>query len=177
MFASPDLIASQQASVDALYGLSRRVFDGFEAVIELNLEVARDSLSDAAEITTDAFSMGDAQEGLPLGKLQPAIERATNFGRRLYEIASATQADVTQLAGDAASKVQTQLLTTIGSVGQAVPAGADSPLNFVQSAMAAANDAMVNFQRAALQAVTASEAATEDEAPAKRTARKSKQTA
>jgi phasin family protein len=177
MFASPDLITSQQASVDALFGVSRRVFDGLEAVIELNMEVARDGLSDAAEMTTGAFSVGEAQELLPLA--QPAVERLTGYGRRLYEIASTTQADVTQLAGDAASKAQAQWVTALGSIGQGAPAGADSPLAFVQSAVAAANDAMATFQRAALQAVAATESAVEDDAPAKRarTVRKIKQTA
>jgi len=177
MFASPDLITSQQASVDALFGVSRRVFDGLEAVIELNMEVARDGLSDAAEMTTGAFSVGEAQELLPLA--QPAVERLTGYGRRLYEIASTTQADVTQLAGDAASKAQAQWVTALGSIGQGAPTGADSPLAFVQSAVAAANDAMATFQRAALQAVAATESAVEDDAPAKRarTVRKIKQTA
>ena len=44
----------------AMYGVSRRVFDGIQAVIELNLEVARDGLSEAAEMTSGAFSVGDA---------------------------------------------------------------------------------------------------------------------
>lgn len=161
MFSSPDLIASQQASVDALFGVTRRVFDGLEAVVDLNLEVARDNLSDAAEMTSGAFSVGDAQELLPLG-LKPVLERASSYSRRLYEIASKTQADVTELAGDATTKAQKQWLAAIGSVGQGVPSGADGPLSFVQSAMAAANDAMATFQRTALQAMAVAEAPLED---------------
>jgi phasin family protein len=177
MFNSPDLIASQQASIDALYGVSRRVFDGIEAVIELNLEVARDGLSEAAEMTSGAFSVGEAQELLPL-PLQPAMERVTGYSRKLYEIASKTQADVTQLAGDVASKAQSQWLAAVGSVGQGIPTGTDTPASFVQSAMSAANDAMATFQRAALQAVQMAETPFEDgEVKPARAARKTKQTA
>lgn len=177
MFTSPELIASQKATIDAVYGVSRRVFDGIESVIELNLEVARDSLSEAAEATSGAFSVGDAQELLPLG-LQPALERASGYSRRLYEIASKTQADVTELAGDLASKAQTQWLAAVGSAAQGAPAGSDGPLGFVQSAMSAANDAMATFQRAALQAVAVAEAPLHaDESKPARTARKSKQAA
>jgi phasin family protein len=178
MFTSPDLIASQQASVDALFGVTRRVFDGLGAVVELNLEFARDGLSEAAETTSGVFSVGDAQELLPLG-LQPVLERVTGYSRRLYEIASKTQADVTELAGSAATKAQNQWLATIGSVGQSVPSGADSPLSFVQSAMTAANDAMATFQRAALQAVAVVEAPHEDADAAIKPARsvRKKQTA
>jgi len=177
MLTPQDLITAQRANVDTLFAVTGKVFDGVESIVDLNLQVAREGLAEAAELTTAAMSATDAQELLPLqtGVLQPATEKAANYSRRLFEIATATNAEVTKLAESAAARVQEQFTAAVGDAVSNTPAGDDAVSTLIKSAVAAANDAYATMQRAALQAVSAVEAAPVEAAP--KPARKTKRTA
>ncbi len=77
-FTPEQILAAQKASVETLFGLTTKAFEGMEKLVELNLQVAKTSLTEAADTTYAAMSVKDAQELLALqaGLLQPAAEKA-----------------------------------------------------------------------------------------------------
>ena len=90
MMTPEQLLTAQRANVEILFGLTSKAFEGVEKLVELNLQVARAALTEAAETTQAALSVKDAQELLALqaGLLQPAAEKAAAYGRHVYDIAT-----------------------------------------------------------------------------------------
>ena len=93
MLTAEQLLAAQKANVETLFGLTSKAFEGVEKLVELNLQVAKAALGEAAETTRAALSVKDAQELLALqaGLLQPAAEKAAAYSRHVYDIAAAHQ--------------------------------------------------------------------------------------
>ena len=99
-FTPEQLMAANKANVETLFGLTAKAFEGVEKLVELNLQVARTSLSEAAETTQAAMAVKDAQELLALqaSLLQPAAEKAASYSRHLYDIMAGTNAEVAKVA-------------------------------------------------------------------------------
>src|ERR1051325_11707321 len=100
MLNAETLLASQKNNVETLFNLTNKAFEGVEKLIELNLQVAKTSIAEAAENAKAALSVKDAQELLALqaGLLQPAAERAAAYSRHLYDIGASINAEVTKVA-------------------------------------------------------------------------------
>ena len=99
-FTPEQLLAAQKASFETLFGLTTKAFEGVEKLVELNMQVAKTSLTEAAETTYAAMSVKDAQELLTLqaGLLQPAAEKAAAYSRHLYDIMAGAGAEFTKTA-------------------------------------------------------------------------------
>ena len=100
MLTTEQILAAQKANVETLFGLTNKAFEGVEKLVELNLQVAKAAMGEAAETTQAALSVKDAQELLALqaGLLQPAAEKAAAYSRHVYDIAAATNAEVAKVA-------------------------------------------------------------------------------
>ena len=94
------VLAAQKANLEVLFGLTEKAFAGVEKLVELNLQVAKAAMSEAADNTKAVLSVKDAQELLALQQalLQPAAEKAAAYSRSVYEIAATTGAEVTKVA-------------------------------------------------------------------------------
>ena len=83
--------AANKANLETLFGLTHKAFEGVEKLVELNLQVARTTLGEAAQTTQAALSVKDAQEllvtasrGMDGGDGRPGIivqQRHDQFGR------------------------------------------------------------------------------------------------
>ena len=62
MLTADQVIAAQKANFDTLFGMSNKAFEGVEKLVELNLQVAKASLGEAAEGVKAALSVKDAQD-------------------------------------------------------------------------------------------------------------------
>jgi phasin family protein len=160
MLTAEQMMAAQKANFDTLFDLSNKAFEGIEKLVELNLQVAKASMGDVAETTKAALSVKDAQELLSLqaGLLQPAAEKAAAYSRHLYDIAAATNAEVTKAAEAQISDVQKKFMSTVDSAVKNAPAGTENAVALVKSAVAAANNAYESVNKAAKQAADVAEA-------------------
>jgi phasin family protein len=159
-FTPEQLVAAQKASIETLFGLTHKAFEGVEKLIELNMQVARTSLSEAAETTMTAMSVKDAQElmSLQAGLLQPAAEKAAAYSRHLYDIIAGTNAEVTKAAEATLADGQKKVLALVDTAVKNAPAGTESAVALVKSAVAAANNAYDSVHKAAKQASEVAEA-------------------
>jgi len=160
MLTAEQLLAAQKANVETLFDLTTKAFEGVEKLVELNLQVAKSSMSEAAETTKAAFSVKDAQElvALQSGLLQPAAEKAAAYSRHLYDIAASTNAEVAKLAEVQFADVQKKFMATVDTAVKNAPAGSENAVALVKSAMAAANNAYESVNKAAKQAADVAEA-------------------
>jgi phasin family protein len=159
-FTTEQFVAAQKASVETLFGLTHKAFEGVEKLVELNLQVARASLTEAAETAQASLSIKDAQELLALqaSLLQPAAEKAAAYSRHLYDILAGTNAEVTKATEATLADGQKKMLALVDSAVKNAPAGTESAVALVKSAVAAANNAYESAHKAAKQATEVAEA-------------------
>ena len=160
MLTAEQIIAAHKSNVEVLFGLTNKAFEGVEKLVELNLQVARTAMGEAAETTKAALSVKDAQELLALqaSLLQPAAEKAAAYGRHLYDIAAATNAEVTKVAEATAAEAQSKMMAVVDGAVKNAPAGTENAVALVKSAVAAANNAFEGVQKAVKQASDVAEA-------------------
>ncbi len=159
-YTNEQMMAVQKSTFDTLFGLTAKAFEGVEKLVELNLQVAKTSMAEAAENTQAMLSVKDAQELLALqaSLLQPSAEKAAAYSRYVYDIMSGTSAEVGKVAEATMADSQRKVLTLVDSAVKNAPAGSESAVALVKSAVAAANNAFESAQKAAKQATDVAEA-------------------
>ena len=159
-FTAEQFLAAQKANIETLFGLTTKAFEGVEKLVELNLQVAKASLSEAADTTMAALSIKDAQELLNLqaSLLQPSAEKAASYSRHVYDILAGTNAEVTKAAEATLAEGQKKMLALVDGAVKNAPAGTESAVALVKSAVAAANNAYESVHKAAKQASEVAEA-------------------
>ena len=160
MMTAEQLMAAHKSNVEVLFGLTNKAFEGVEKLVELNLQVARTAIGEVAENVKTAMSAKDAQEFLAFqaSLLQPAAEKAAAYSRHLYDIATATGAEVSKVAEAQAADAQTKFIAVVDTSLKNAPAGSENAVALVKSAVAAANNAFEGVQKAVKQASETAEA-------------------
>jgi len=158
-FTNEQFVAAQKANLETLFGLTNKAFEGVEKLVELNMQVAKTAMAEAAEAAMAAISVKDAQELLTLqaSLLQPSAEKAAAYSRHVYDIFAATNAELSAAAEQQAADVQKKLLASVDTAVKNAPAGTESAVALVKSAVAAANNAFESVQKAAKQAAEVAE--------------------
>ena len=160
-YLTPEQFAvANKANIEILFGLTNKAFEGVEKLVELNLQVARTALGEAAENTRAALAVKDAQELLALqaSLLQPSAEKAAAYSRHLYDIAMATNAEVSKTAESQLADMQKSFMAAVDSAVKNAPAGSENAVTLVKSAISAANNAYESVHKAAKQAADMAEA-------------------
>ena len=160
MMTVEQMMGAHKANVETLFGLTSKAFEGMEKLMELNMQVAKTAMGEAAQSAQAALSVKDAQElmALQASMLQPAAEKAAAYSRHLYEIAAATGAEVTKAAEATSTEAQAKFMAVVDSAVKNAPAGTENAVALVKSAVAAASNAFESVQKAAKQAAEVADA-------------------
>ena len=159
-FTADQFVAAQKAGLETLFGLTAKAFEGVEKLVELNLQVAKTTLAEAAETAQAALAIKDPQELLALqtSLLQPAAEKAASYSRHVYDILAGANAEASKVAEATMADGQRKVLALVDSAVKNAPAGTESAVALVKSAVAAANNAYDSVQKASKQAAEVAEA-------------------
>jgi len=160
MLTADQVLASQKASVETLFGLTSKAFEGVEKLVELNMTAAKAAMSEAAGTTQAALSVKDAQELLALqaGLFQPLAEKTAAYSRHLYDIAAGTGAEFGKAFESQAAEAQKKFLAVVDNAAKNAPAGSETAVAVFKSAVAAGNNALESVQKAVKQATDVAEA-------------------
>ncbi len=160
MMTAEQIVAAQKANVETLFDLTSKAFEGVEKLVELNLQVAKAAMGEVADTARAAMSVKDAQELLALqtSLLQPSAEKAASYSRHVYEIAAATNAEVTKVAEAQLADIQKKFVSAVDGAVKNAPAGTENAVALVKSALAAANNAYESVHKAAKQAADVADA-------------------
>ena len=160
MLTPEQLVASQKANMETLYGLTAKAFEGMEKLVELNLQATKAALAESANHTQAVLSVKDAQELLALqaGMFQPLAEKAAAYSRHLYDIASGTSAENSKACEGKVTEGQAQFAALVDNAAKNAPAGSETAVAMMKSAVAAANNAFESVQKAVKQASDVAEA-------------------
>jgi phasin family protein len=154
------VLASQKASIETLIGLTTKVFEGVEKVVELNLSASKAALAETSENAKALLSVKDVQEliALQAGLIQPLAEKTAAYSRHLYEIASGTTSEFTKALKNQTAQAQQQITGLVDTATKNAPAGSEAAVAVMKSAVAAAGNALESVQKAVKQATDVAEA-------------------
>ena len=160
MLTPEQLVASQKANMETLYGLTTKAFEGVEKLVELNLQATKAALLESQSHAQALLSVRDVQELLTLqaGMLQPLAEKTAAYSRHLYDIASGTSSEFSKAVEAKVAESQAQFASLVDSAAKNAPAGSDTAVAMMKSAVAAANNAFESVQKAVKQATDMAEA-------------------
>jgi phasin family protein len=160
MLTPEQLMASQKATVETLFGLTTKAFEGVEKLVELNVTASKAALAEAAGTTQALMGVKDAQELLALqaSLFQPLAEKTAAYSRHLYDIAAGTGAEFGRTFEEQAAEVQKKFLAVVDNAAKNAPAGSETAVAVFKSAVAAGNNALESVQKAVKQATDVAEA-------------------
>jgi phasin family protein len=160
MLTAEQVLASQKATVETLFGLTSKAFEGVERLVELNLTASKAALAEAAGTTQAILGVKDAQELLALqaSLFQPLAEKTAAYSRHLYDIASGTGAEFGKAFEAQATDAQKKFLAVVDNAAKNAPAGSETAVAVFKSAVAAGSNALESVQKAVKQATEVAEA-------------------
>jgi len=160
MLTPEQVLATQKANMETLYGLTAKAFEGMEKLVELNLQATKAALTESAQHTQALLSVKDAQEliALQASLFQPLAEKASAYSRHLYDIASGTGAEFSKAFEGKVAESQHQFAALVDNAARNAPAGSETAVAMMKSAVAAANNAFESVQKAVKQATDVAEA-------------------
>ena len=154
------IVASHKATLETLFGLTNKAFEGVEKLVELNITASRAALSEAAAHTQAVLSVKDAQELLALqaSVLQPLAEKTAAYSRHLYDIASGTTSEFGKAFEGQVAEAQQGFASMVDNAAKNAPAGSETAVAVMKSAVSAATNAFESVQKAVKQATDVAEA-------------------
>ncbi|KAA1015216.1 phasin family protein [Paraburkholderia panacisoli] len=157
--SNTEQVAAAKANLDAFSELSGKVFEGVEKLVALNLQVVRSTLAEAQEKLTKAPGATDPQQWFVLqaGFTGPFTEKSLSYGRQVFDIASATQAELTQLAQAHYERYNGRVQTLVEEAAKNGPAGSEVAITAWKSVIAATTTLCESLQKTAQQAVQVAE--------------------
>ncbi|WP_332775761.1 TIGR01841 family phasin [Polaromonas sp.] len=160
MLTAEQVLASQKATVETLFGLTSKAFEGVEKLVELNVQASKAALAETANTTQSILGVKDAQELLALqaGLFQPLAEKTAAYSRHLYDIAAGTSTEFGKAFEGQAAEAQKKFLGLVDSAAKNAPAGSETAVAVMKSSVAAANNAFESVQKAVKQASDIAEA-------------------
>ncbi len=161
MYVTPDQISSvNKAGVDAILGLAHANFAAFEKISALNFNAAKGVFEDSVNHAKALLTVKDVQElvQVNVAAAQPTLEKAINYSRSVYEVTSASQAELTRFVEAQAAEFNRTVAGLLDKLAKNAPAGSDVAVAAVRSALAAANSAYDNMSKVAKQATEIAEA-------------------
>jgi len=156
MNLTPEQIAAaQKANLETLSGLTNQALQSIEKLVELNMHIAKQSLSDSMNSAKKALEVKDIQQLLAhqAEAVQPMAEKMMAYSRHLYELAHETQNSFTQSAEKELQAGQQKINSLVEEWTKNAPAGSDAAVQVIKHAIASANDVYETSQKAVKHAV------------------------
>ncbi|MBU3577360.1 phasin family protein [Polynucleobacter sp. UK-Kesae-W10] len=183
MNLTPEQIAAaQKANLETLSGLTNQALQSIEKLVELNLAIAKQSLSDSVNNAKKALEVKDIQQLLAhqAETVQPIAEKIISYSRHLYELAHETQDSFNKSAEKEFQAGQKKMNALVEEWTKNAPAGSDVAVQALKQAIASANNVYETSQKAVKHAVevaqtninTATEAVTKSASAASKASKK-----
>jgi phasin family protein len=156
MNLTPEQItAAQKANLETLSGLTNQALQSIEKLVELNMHIAKQSLSESMSSAKKALEVKDIQQLLAnqAEAVQPMAEKIMAYSRHLYELAHETQANFTKSAEKEFQEGQKKVNALVEDWTKNAPAGSDAAVNAVKQAIASATNVFETSQKAIKHAV------------------------
>jgi phasin family protein len=144
------LAAAHKANLETLAGLTNQAIKSVEKLVELNMQIAKNSLNESMTNAKKALEVRDIQQLIAqqAEMVQPMAEKMMAYGRDLYEIAQDNSANFVKTAEAEIAAGQKKLQLMVDEWTKNAPAGSDAAVQVMKQAIAAANNSYETSQKA-----------------------------
>lgn len=156
MNLTPEQIAAaHKANLETLSGLTSQALQSIEKLVELNMQIAKQSLSDSISSAKKALEVKDIQQLLAhqAEAVQPMAEKIMAYSRHLYDLAHETQASFTKTAEQEFQEGQRKMNALVEDWTKNAPPGSDTAVAAMKQAIASATNVFETSQKAVKQAM------------------------
>ena len=157
------ILGPQKASLDTLAGLTSKAFEGFERLVDLNLQTMKAALKETCKGARKALSAGEARQAMPWQLewqqdwqqdwFKPLADQALAYRRQFLVIASTMRADFDKVAEAHYEANKRVVLALMESMAGAAPVGAGAAMTGWPSAIKASQVLYENWHATAKQAL------------------------
>ena len=154
MYQTPEqMIAFNKTNLETALRFAGVALDGAERLIELHLKTARSALTESMQTARTLTSVRDFDQLTALKDtlVQPSFEKATAYAKEVYDVASATQADLSKLVEEQVSEFNKQVISALDQLVKTAPAGSEVGIAAMKSTLAAVNSGFDNLTKVAKQ--------------------------
>jgi phasin family protein len=122
------LVTAQKASFEALYGLANTAFEGFEKLVELNVQATKASIAENQAVASEAVSAKESQSLFELQsrRSQATTQEAQAYWRHVNEIVTETRSQLVASSEKLVSEYVRQTQAVIDSLAKNSPAGGET---------------------------------------------------
>ncbi|HEV7801710.1 MAG TPA: phasin family protein [Burkholderiales bacterium] len=147
------LIALNKANFEAALRFAGVALEGAERLIDLQLKTAKSALNDGLESARVLASVRDVEQLAALKDtlVQPSVEKATAYAKQVYDVASATQSDLTKLVEAQVTEFNKQVISALDQMVKTAPAGSEVGIAAMKQTLAAVNSGFDNLTKVAKQ--------------------------
>ena len=146
MFKIDQLTAANEAAINQFTQFAQMSLANVERFATLGLDVARESVEQAAAHAQSLAGAKDVHEVIALNSaaLEPVMKRAYSYSRTVYETAAETNNEVKRVMEKQAAEYNRAAVATLEEAFKYAPAGSESVVENVKTAFAAAQSAYNN---------------------------------
>jgi phasin family protein len=158
-FNVEQLVATQQAQLNAASGLSQSAFAGFERLVALNMAAGKAAVDESFANAQALFAAKNPQDMLAAqaALVQPAFEKAVSYGRHLTDIANSTGAEFTKAVEGQFAETEQAVKSLVESSLKNAPAGSDAAVAAIKTAIEAGQNAAETLKKVVKQAADTAE--------------------
>jgi phasin family protein len=154
------IAAAQKANLDTSLGLVNTALEGFQKLVELNLQAARSAFAEARDNVRNAPSVKDPQEraALQTHLVQPTAEIVQSYSRQALAIVTATQTEFAKVAPAQYETYNRGVQTLADHVAQSAPVGSEAAVAALKSTITATNTLYETIHRTSRHATEVAQA-------------------
>ena len=161
MYQTPEqFVAINKANLETAMKFAGVALQGAERILDLQLKAARSAFADSVENAKTIAAVKDLQQlaSLKDAMAQPTIEKATAYAKSVYDVATATQAEIGKLLEVQVAEFNKQVVAALDKMVKTAPAGSEVGIATLKSAIAAVNASYENVSKVAKQFTEVSQA-------------------
>lgn len=179
MYQAPEQFAAlNKANFDAATRFANVAIGGAERLMEIQLNAAKTALADGMDGAKTLATIKDLQQFADVKDTvaQPAFEKAADYMKSVYDVATETQAEFGKLIEKQFADFNKQFVVALDKFAETAPTGSEVGISALKSAIVTGTSAYENLAKAAKQfndtAKTNLEAAAKRAAPVAKKAKK-----
>ena len=145
--ANDQMIAFNKTVLEAASRFAAIALEGAEEMMKVQMEATKSVFADGAQ---NAKALAEAKDLQDLGQLknalvQPNMEKAASYLKSVYNVATATQQEISKLLEEQASAFNKRIEETVEQGAKAAPPGTEAAMAAYKSAFSAVNSVYDNM--------------------------------
>ena len=151
--AHEHLAAWTKPNLEAAVRFAGIALEGAERMLEVQLKAAKSVFADGVQQAKALAETKDLQEFAQIKSTlaQPTLEKATSYVKSVYDVAAATQSEISKLFEEQVSEFNKHVVTGLDKAVKSAPAGSEAAVAAVKSVISAINSTYDNVSKSAKQ--------------------------